>query len=174
MPSVRDARPADLDALVQLELSCFPAEDAFSRRQYRGLLANPRASVRVIRQGGAVVASAVLLRRGSAVRKPVRPRTTREPGLPSRPRPPHSARLYSIAVSPDCRGQGLGQKLLADVIRLCRSEGVRRLHLEVRFANEAAIALYRKFGFEIDRHLPHYYGHRQHGVKMAVSLGGPA
>ena len=72
-PRIRDATPADLDALVRLEQSCFPAEDAFSRRQYRALLVNPRASVRVIRQGGAVVAAAVLLRRRTASRGRGRP-----------------------------------------------------------------------------------------------------
>ncbi|MDD4888550.1 MAG: GNAT family N-acetyltransferase [Phycisphaerae bacterium] len=156
---MRDATISDLDELLRVELASFPAADAFSRRQYRDLLRNPRATVRVARRGDRLVASSILLRRVSQARNhrfrvSAAPRTT--------------ARLYSIAVDPTCRGQGLGARMLRDAIALCRREKIARLHLEVRAANAAAIALYRKFGFEVESHLPDYYAPRQHGVKMRL------
>lgn len=147
---VHPARHADLNALVRLELACFPASDAFTRRQYRDLLTNPRATVRVIRGDGDLLASSILLRR-------------RTPGGTT-------SRLYSLAVSPAARGQGLGSRMLRDVIATCRREGIGSLHLEVRASNAAAIALYRKFGFDIIADLRDYYGRGQHGVKMHLEI----
>jgi ribosomal protein S18 acetylase RimI-like enzyme len=57
------------------------------------------------------------------------------------------ARLYSIAVDPVARGSGLGAALLAAAERAARRRGVRRLRLEVRQDNPAAIALYETRGY---------------------------
>jgi ribosomal protein S18 acetylase RimI-like enzyme len=149
---IRNAQLADLDGLIRLEHACFPPADVFSSGQYRALLSNPRAAIRLIGPVGSPVAAATVLRR-------------RTPGG-------LSARLYSIAVHPDHRGQGFAKQLLADAIALCRRDGVVRLRLEVRSANESAIALYRKFGFTVHRHLPDYYEPGEHGVKMVLELGG--
>ena len=150
MDDIRTAQPADLDGLIRLEHACFPAADVFSKRQYRALLGNPRAAVRLIGPAGSPVAAATVLRRQTPG------------GL--------SARLYSIAVHPDHRGQGLAKQLLVDAIDQCRRAGVVRLRLEVRSANESAIALYSKFGFTVHRHLPDYYEPGEHGVKMTLEL----
>ncbi|HJY80185.1 MAG TPA: GNAT family N-acetyltransferase, partial [Candidatus Binatia bacterium] len=45
------------------------------------------------------------------------------------------------------RGRGIGQSALAFVEDVCRSLGVRVLHLEVERANTSAYGLYRKVGF---------------------------
>lgn len=58
------------------------------------------------------------------------------------------AHITLLAVHPDYRGQGLGQALL---FTLMVKAWVRKLEwatLEVRASNQAAIALYQKFGFE--------------------------
>ncbi len=152
-PSLFHAAPsrlADLEALYALERQSFPAHDAFSRSQFRYLLSNPRASFHLVRRDGRIVGSAILLRR--------RTRT----GL--------AGRLYSLAVSPDCRGQGLGRVLMDDVLAACRREGIGRLALEVRADNAPAIALYRKYGFCTAHRLPDYYGARQDGLKMVAEL----
>jgi len=140
----------DLEALCALERQSFPAADAFSRAQLRYLLSSPRASFHLVRREGRVVGSAILLRR----------RTPRGP----------SGRLYSMAVSPDCRGQGLGRVLMDDVLAACRREGIARLTLEVRADNAPAVALYRKYGFRTAHELPDYYGPRQPGLKMVADL----
>ncbi len=58
----------------------------------------------------------------------------------------HVATL-GMAVAADWRGRGVGTKLLSEVIRWGRSVGVLKLLLSVYPDNEAAIALYRRFGF---------------------------
>lgn len=55
--------------------------------------------------------------------------------------------LMNIATHPFHRRKGLGKRLLAEVLRLCRAEGVSEGFLEVRRSNTGAIDLYRKFGF---------------------------
>ena len=45
------------------------------------------------------------------------------------------------------RGRGVGSALLAAAIEKAKADGLHKLSLEVFPHNEAAIALYRKFGF---------------------------
>jgi ribosomal protein S18 acetylase RimI-like enzyme len=58
----------------------------------------------------------------------------------------HVASL-GMAVAPDWRGRGVGTALLAQAIRWARQVGVEKLALSVYPHNEAALHLYRKFGF---------------------------
>ena len=67
------------------------------------------------------------------------------------------AELYNIAVSPDHRRMGLGQKLLSHVIDDCKKRGGEELHLEVRDSNLAARTLYEQNGFAIEGKRKNYY-----------------
>ena len=53
-----------------------------------------------------------------------------------------------MGVHPSYRGQGLGGRLLAACIQKAWTKGLTRIELEARADNEAAIALYEKFGFK--------------------------
>jgi len=129
----RDARPADLPALLELEAG-FPG-DRLSVRQLRHHLVNPRARFRVADDGvGVLACHLLLLRRGS-----------------------QRARLYSIAVAAAARGQGLGRRLLADAEAQAHAAGCRGLRLEVRQDNAGANALYRAAGYHRLAALPGYY-----------------
>ena len=57
------------------------------------------------------------------------------------------ARLYSLAVDPDCKGQGLATRMLEQAESASRDAGALYLRLEVAADNEAAIGLYRKLGY---------------------------
>lgn len=59
----------------------------------------------------------------------------------------HVASL-GMAVAPDWRRRGVGAALLAEVIRWARAVGVEKLALSVYPGNEAALRLYRTFGFQ--------------------------
>jgi [ribosomal protein S18]-alanine N-acetyltransferase len=56
------------------------------------------------------------------------------------------AHLNSIAVDPAHQGTGLGTVLFLDLVDTALSRGARHLTLEVRVGNDAAVALYRRFG----------------------------
>jgi len=59
----------------------------------------------------------------------------------------HVASL-GMAVDPEWRGRGVGSALMTGVIRWAKEMGVEKLALSVYPHNEAALALYRKFGFK--------------------------
>jgi ribosomal protein S18 acetylase RimI-like enzyme len=62
-----------------------------------------------------------------------------------------------MLVAKPWRRRGVGSGLLADAIEKARDDGLHKLSLDVFAHNEAAIALYRKFGFvEEGRRVRHY------------------
>ncbi|MBI3737748.1 MAG: ribosomal protein S18-alanine N-acetyltransferase [Chloroflexi bacterium] len=65
--------------------------------------------------------------------------------------------IATIATHPDFRRQGIGSQILTFALKDARQAGARRAFLEVREKNEAAQAMYRKFGFEITGRRPKYY-----------------
>jgi L-phenylalanine/L-methionine N-acetyltransferase len=72
------------------------------------------------------------------------------------PRRRHAATL-GMAVKTSARRQGVGSVLLTAGINLAeRWLAVRRIELEVYTDNEAAVALYKKFGFVVEGTLRQY------------------
>ncbi|MGI8967746.1 MAG: ribosomal protein S18-alanine N-acetyltransferase [Chloroflexota bacterium] len=67
------------------------------------------------------------------------------------------AHITTIAVRGEWRGRGLGELLLASLMESGAEVGARRVTLEVRVSNEAAQALYRKYGFAQTGRRPRYY-----------------
>lgn len=55
--------------------------------------------------------------------------------------------IANLAVHPDFRRQGIGARLLKHALQQAAHEGMCSAQLEVRAGNQAAIALYRRFGF---------------------------
>lgn len=55
--------------------------------------------------------------------------------------------ITNVVVRDDARNQGIGYRMLTELMRRAEKEGVREYTLEVRKSNAPAIALYRKLGF---------------------------
>lgn len=55
--------------------------------------------------------------------------------------------LAKMAVAPEARGHGVGDKLMAACVEFARSMEAESIILESNTKQEAAIRLYRKFGF---------------------------
>lgn len=70
---------------------------------------------------------------------------------------PFEAELQALLVAESCRGRGVAGRLLAAVVDQARGWGSERLLLEVRAGNAAAIALYRRRGFQEDGRRRGYY-----------------
>lgn len=66
--------------------------------------------------------------------------------------------IYKIAVATDERRKGVAAAMLSDTLDFYVWMGACSVILEVRTTNEAAIALYRKLGFEVIRTRRNYYG----------------
>jgi [ribosomal protein S18]-alanine N-acetyltransferase len=67
------------------------------------------------------------------------------------------AHIATIAIHPDFRRQGIGEKILLHALKSAYDEGARRAFLEVRAGNQAAQAMYKKYGFEVTGVRPRYY-----------------
>lgn len=65
--------------------------------------------------------------------------------------------VKDFAVAPEYQGQGIGTRLLDRGLAVLARQGYRRVRLEVRESNEAAIRLYRRFGFRYATTHPNYY-----------------
>lgn len=147
---IAPASPADLAEVLALETRCFAVVDRFSRPTWRRLLghcARRRTALTLAaRSDGRLVGVACgLLRRGSRV-----------------------LRIYSLAVDPACRGQGLGGRLVRALVaaapRRCTVAA-----LEVRTANDGAIALYSRLGFRQAVVLPRYYPDGGDGLRLSAA-----
>jgi ribosomal-protein-alanine N-acetyltransferase len=68
-----------------------------------------------------------------------------------------NAKLYSIGISEAYRGKKIAQKLLGLILKKLLSLGFKHLLLEVRIDNNAAIALYKKVGFNVVKRLKAFY-----------------
>jgi ribosomal protein S18 acetylase RimI-like enzyme len=130
----RVANLEDIPALTALEERCFD-EDRISKRQFRHLLTRGNATVLVSERGGRIVGDAVVLfSRATSV-----------------------ARLYSLAVDPAQRGQGLARELVEAAEQAAWENHRAYMRLEVRKDNAPAIALYRKLGYRRFGELEDYY-----------------
>ena len=79
------------------------------------------------------------------------------------------AEVLTLAVRVTARGRGLGATLLAAGARLAQAAGAEVLWLEVAQDNPAALALYRRAGFEPAGRRPRYYA-RPDGVAVDALL----
>lgn len=143
---IRDASLDDIVALVELELS-FAEEDRFPAKTWLRLMQG-HSCVHVAKKDSKLVGASVhLFRKGSDI-----------------------ARLYSISVSPDERGQGIAQLLMAHGEGVARAKECARMRLEVRASNSAAISLYKRAGYRVLAKIKGYYPNGEAANRMEKIL----
>ena len=74
--------------------------------------------------------------------------------------------VKDIAVAEECRGEGIGRKLLQRSLTALAAQNVSSVKLEVRESNDTARRLYRGFGFEHRGTLPRYYANGEDALVM--------
>lgn len=72
--------------------------------------------------------------------------------------------MYSLAVSKNYQGQGIGKKLLEYIL----NKTDKNISLEVNTNNLIAISLYQKLGFEINKQINNYYENGDAAYKMTI------
>jgi ribosomal-protein-alanine N-acetyltransferase len=82
--------------------------------------------------------------------------------------------LLLCAVAPDRRRGGDGRRMMDAVVDSARARGARRLFLEVRASNRAALSLYGAVGFQPMGRRPGYYrtlaGESIDAITLSLSL----
>ena len=67
------------------------------------------------------------------------------------------ADMMNLAVVPEHRRQGIGRRLVEELVSRLTANQVKSLTLEVRASNDPAIALYHEMGFQAVGRRPGYY-----------------
>jgi len=134
----------DMPAVLAIEYESYSVP--WSETTFRGLLRRRDAEMIVAEAGGAVIGYAIFW-------------TVLD-----------QSELGNVAVTGAWRGQGIGQRLVADVLRRADQRGVREVFLEVRPSNTSARRLYERFGFSQVGRRRNYY---QDPVEDALVLRRP-
>ncbi|MEX2209270.1 MAG: ribosomal protein S18-alanine N-acetyltransferase [Myxococcota bacterium] len=80
------------------------------------------------------------------------------------------AEILTLAVEKAARGQGLGRALAVALLARFRADGARRVSLEVRGSNSAALRLYGSLGFTRTRVRPRYYRDGEDALVLGAEL----
>ena len=83
----------------------------------------------------------------------------------------HEGRILMFAVDRAHRVQGIGTQLMTAFLERCRTQGLRRVTLEVRVSNATAIRFYTDFRFSVTDLLRTYYSDGEDGYQMARDTG---
>jgi len=140
---IRHMLPRDLDAVCAVDRLCFPTPwrtETFTRQ-----LEGDFGYYRIAERDGRVVGYI-----GSEMVE-------------------DEAYITTLGVHPDLRAQGIGERLLADVLAEAVRRGVRRITLEVREGNAAARRLYGKYGFSpVSRRRAYYRDNDEDAIVMWI------
>ena len=64
--------------------------------------------------------------------------------------------LSNVAIYPEFRGMGLAIRLISEIENEAKTKNSNRIVLDVEVGNAAALGLYKKAGFFIEKTLPRF------------------
>lgn len=80
------------------------------------------------------------------------------------------ANLNKLCIAEKMRGKGIGSYFLENFINVLKNKKVKKVFLEVRSSNIAAIRLYKKYGFTINRIRKNYYSNSEDAYEMSLEI----
>ncbi len=135
----------DLEEVLALERRC--QLQPWSAELFRAELANPFSRIDLLRSGGRLAGYICIWVVGDELQ------------------------IHNVVTDPEFRRRGVARALVENALFRGRHEGAGRALLEVRITNEAAIALYRSFGFVRSGVRRRYYADGEDAVLMELVLG---
>ena len=78
--------------------------------------------------------------------------------------------IISLAVDKDYQQKKAGTSLLLKAITILAAFEIDKILLEVNENNHTAIEFYKKFDFNIDRTVPHYYNNGDGAIVMYLAI----
>ncbi|MEX1221103.1 MAG: GNAT family N-acetyltransferase [Idiomarina sp.] len=147
---IRLGSPADAGLLTELEAKCFDYS-RIGKRSFQRLLASQSAHIHLVTNQQTLLGYSLLLTRSNST----------------------NWRLYSIAIAPEARGQGVAKALMQHIIEYARKLQAQSMSLEVKSDNSGAIALYEQLDFAVVDVLAQYYDDGTDGYRMRRPLSLP-
>ena len=151
--SIRRARVADLDRIMEIERASF-GRDAYDRNLFAEYTRKCGELFLVAERSRKVwgyALTCLAARKSEGVARV-------------------QAEVISVAVDPAARGTGAAKALMDSTLRRLRPRGVTRLVLMVKVTNAKARAFYKKYGFKKIRIVRAYYEDGRDGWLMAKHL----
>lgn len=145
-PPLRDYRPADFEALWQLDQECFSPEIAYSREEMRLFLARP-GTFTLVAEGPSQIAGFIL----THVNKT-------------------HGHVITIDIRDSLRRSGLGSHLLRAAEDRLREQRKVSVALEVAVDNLQALTFYKRHGYTIVKTIPRYYANGVDALYMSKLL----
>lgn len=147
---IRPFSQDDLNAVLEVQNACDLAA-GWSHRDYENLASDPRGLILVAESDdpfhAKILGFSVFYQLGE------------------------EAELWNIAVAPRFRRQGVAKSLLRETLRRLSNNGAKRILLEVRGSNTAAIELYHSLGFTLlARRRDYYYNPREDALVLTREL----
>ena len=131
---LRDFTPEDFETLWRLDQNCFPPGISYSKTELRSYIRRPGSFTLVATDADqGTVAGFIVVQDGA------------------------TGHVITIDVDPSARRAGVGSLLLQAAEDRLRSEGSLAVALETAVDNVAALAFYKRRGYNVVRTWPRYY-----------------
>ena len=144
---LRDFNAEDLDALWRLDQNCFPPGISYSKPELRSYIRRPGSFTLVATDANQdSVAGFIVVQCGP------------------------TGHVITIDVDPAARRAGIGSLLLQAAEDRLRREGSRAAGLETAVDNLAALAFYKRHGYNVVRTWPRYYSNGVDALVMRKEL----
>ena len=125
---LRNYRSSDLDAIVRLDESCFPAAFRFDRNSMQTFAEQPNAVCLIAEAAGEEIAGFVLVHLQRSAKG-------------------HCGYLVTLDVAASFRHEGIARRLMIAVETRIAAEGALQMKLHVFTENEVAIRFYERLGY---------------------------
>ena len=142
--AIRPMVVADLAAVVPMEAAIYP--QPWSEQVFREELARPDRRYFVAEDGGAIVGYGGLMLVDE------------------------DAHITTVAVEPEARSEGLGTRLMLELVDAALESGAQHLTLEVRLSNHPARELYHRFGLAPVGLRKNYYRDEDALIMWAIDI----
>jgi ribosomal-protein-alanine N-acetyltransferase len=149
VPALRVAHAEDFDKLWQIDQQCFPEGIAYSRAELSWYMRRSRAFTLIAEENGAIA--------GFVVAESDRSR---------------AGHILTIDVLPKFQRAKVGTALLEASEDRLQQEGCNAVLLETAVNNQAALAFYKRNGYEILETIPRYYLNSIDALVMGKRLLG--
>ena len=133
-PLIRDYRRQDFEALWQIDQACFARGISYSRRELAFYIARKLGFTLVAELEGRILGFVVVDRDRQG-----------------------QAHVITIDVLTEARRSGLGSRLMTAVEERLRALGCSVVFLETAVDNAAALAFYKRHGYNVVQTIPRYY-----------------
>jgi ribosomal protein S18 acetylase RimI-like enzyme len=144
--TLRSYKPADFEALHEIDQVCYEAEIAYSKRELREYL-RLRGADCVVAESGARIA-----------------------GFCISAQQDHYGYIVTIDVLEEFRRHRVGTALLDEIERRLIALGVHEVRLETATDNDSAVAFWQKHGYRKRGVRKNYYPNGRHAFAMTKTL----